>query len=117
MLGEELVAAGGPGVALHDAAEVAVIVPAEAIVDRGTVNSGQVVSECFPGFLAVRAWSERLQDEKPVGYGQDVRGFQVAGGAERGQSSGLRPVQAGGGIGQGLHHYPGAVGEGDELDV
>jgi hypothetical protein len=55
VLGEELVAAGGPGVDLAEPSQVAVAVPAELGPGGAAVRGGQITGEPFPGLLAVIA--------------------------------------------------------------
>jgi hypothetical protein len=49
VLGEELVAAGRPGVDLAEPSQVAVVVPAELSPGGAAVRGGQVTGEPFPG--------------------------------------------------------------------
>jgi hypothetical protein len=112
VLREELVTAGGPGVVLDKAAEVAVMGPAEPVVDGAMVEGGEVVRERLPLAAAIAAWLQRLQQEHPAGDRQDVGSRQPTG-AQRGQALSLDPEQVFGRAGQGLAHDAAAVGVGD----
>jgi hypothetical protein len=60
VLGEELVAAGGPGVDLAEPSQVAVAVPAELGPGGAAVRGGQVTGESLPGSFAVVAGRQGL---------------------------------------------------------
>ena len=77
--GEELVAVSGPGILLHDAAEIAVVGPAEQVLHRAPMQGGQVLRERCPGALAIIACCKCLEQDQLVSHREDVRGLQTAG--------------------------------------
>jgi hypothetical protein len=83
VLGEELVAAGGPGVDLAEPSQVAVAVPAELGPGSAAVRGCQVTGGPFPGSFAVVAGRQGLQQQQSPGHGQDLRGGQVPAGGVR----------------------------------
>jgi hypothetical protein len=107
--GEELVLAGGPGVDLAEAAQVAVVVSAEPVTGGAAVGGGQVLVERFPGTLAVITGRQRLQEQQPPSNGENLRGGQVPGGAQRGQPAGLDAARARGRAGPGSSGHRCAV--------
>jgi hypothetical protein len=81
------------------------------------MTSGRRSHELLPGSFAVVAGHQDLEQQQSPGHGQDLRGGQVPGAAQRDEPVGLGVEQVGRRAGDGLADHPGAVRVGDEPDV